>query len=314
MKTWRAASLGTLAATLLFFVACVPRFADPANLANIVEQSAVLGTLGLGLTAIVIAGGGDVVRGGIDLSIAANMGLCAAVFATVSRAHLGDPAAILAAVATGLAVGAVNALTVLRVGIVPLLATLATMSICGGLELVLTRNTVLNAASPLLCALAGDGPAGLSGMAWSFVAIAFLAALILDHAPFGLRLRVVGERPDAARAAGLNVTGSVALAYLASGAAASLAALLSASLLGGSSPGSNIALLPAILVALLGTIFSRRLVPTATGTAAAALFVGAIADAFQLLDLSSDWVGGVEGALIVAVVAVTTLGRPPVLA
>ena len=66
---------------------------------------------------------------------------------------------------------------------------------------------------------------------------------------------------------------------------------------------------PAVLVALLGTVFSRRLMPSVAGTAASVLFVGALADAFQLLNLSSYWVSGVQGLLIVAVVAVTTQAR-----
>ncbi len=309
MRATRAGAMVAIALLLAFFAMRAPGFADPANLANIVQQSAVLGVLGCGMTIVVIAGGGDVVRGGIDLSIAANMGLCTAVYAVLARAQHGDVAALAAALLTGLGVGALNAFVILVLGVVPLLATLATMSICGGLELVLSHNTVVNADTGLLTALAGDGPAGLSGLAWVLVATFLLLSAILDHSPAGLRLRAVGERPDAARAAGLPVERFVACAYLASGACAAVAALLSAALLGGSSPGSNDSLLPAVLVALLGTVFSRRLMPSVAGTAASVLFVGALADAFQLLNLSSYWVSGVQGLLIVAVVAVTTQAR-----
>ncbi len=298
-----------IAMLLGFFAVRAPGFASPGNLANIVQQSAVLGVLGFGMTIVVIAGGGDVVRGGIDLSIAANMGLCTAVYAVVARDLHGDTAALAAALLTGLGVGALNAFVILVVGVVPLLATLATMSICGGLELVLTHNTVVNADTGLLSALAGEGPAGLSGLAWVLVTSFVLLSAIFDHSPAGLRLRTVGERPDVARAAGLPVERFIATSYLASGACAAVAAVLSAALLGGSSPGSNDSLLPAVLVALLGAVFSRRLMPSLAGTAASVLFVGALADAFQLLDLSSYWVSGVEGVLIVAVVAVTTQAR-----
>ncbi|MBN3815060.1 ABC transporter permease, partial [Paraburkholderia sp. Ac-20347] len=76
-----------LAFALVFavFALTSPLFLTVANLANIVQQSAVVGVLGLGLTAVLIGGGADPIKGGLDLSIAANMGLCAAVYAVTLR-------------------------------------------------------------------------------------------------------------------------------------------------------------------------------------------------------------------------------------
>jgi ribose transport system permease protein len=60
---------------------------------------------------------------------------------------------------------------------------------------------------------------------------------------------------------------------------------------------------------LLGVVFSRRLVPTIPGTLLAVLFIGVISNGFQLDNVSSYWVNGVEGALILFVVATTALVR-----
>ena len=69
-------------------------------------------------------------------------------------------------------------------------------------------------------------------------------------------------------------------------------------------------MLPVLAAALLGTVFSRRFVPTVGGTLIAALFIGFLANGFQLLGISSFWVSGVQGALILLVVALTSFAKP----
>ena len=96
---------------------------------------------------------------------------------------------------------------------------------------------------------------------------------------------------------------------LLSGIAAALAALASSALLSGSAPGAGENLLAVVAAALLGVVFSRRLVPTVPGTLLAVLFIGIVGNGFQLDNVSSYWVNGVERALILFVVATTALIR-----
>lgn len=79
--------------------------------------------------------------------------------------------------------------------------------------------------------------------------------------------------------------------------------------LSGSSPGANDSLLMVIASALLGVVFSRRLVPTIGGTLVSALFLSLIANGFQLINISSYWINGVEGLLILLVVSLTAVLR-----
>ncbi|MGO8506364.1 ABC transporter permease, partial [Rhizobium leguminosarum] len=66
---------------------------------------------------------------------------------------------------------------------------------------------------------------------------------------------------------------------------------------------------PVVVTALLGSVFSRRMVPTITGTLLSALLVGLLVNCFQLLNISSTLVSGVQGVLILIVVSATTLLR-----
>ena len=71
-----------IVAVLAVFAVLSPIFLTVGNLGNVLQQAAVTGTLAFGLTLVLTGGGSHSLTGGIDLSVAANMGLSAAVFAT----------------------------------------------------------------------------------------------------------------------------------------------------------------------------------------------------------------------------------------
>lgn len=297
-------SLLLVLAVLAAFAVRVPSFLAPANLGLILSQSAVLGLLSLGLTLVLITGGTDVIAGGIDLSLAGKLGLSAAVFASLNQAGFGDAGCVAAALGTGLAVGLVNAGTILLLRIPPLLATLAVMNICAGLELVLTENATIPAASPLIDALGGTGPLDVPLLGYLLLVPALGLAATLRVTPLGLRAEAVGGHPAAARAAGIATGLYVAGSYCASGLLGGVAGIASVAFLNSATGGSSEMLLPVVATAFLGFMFSRRFVPTITGTLLATLFLGSLTNGFQLLHVSTYWVNGIEGALILAVVGV----------
>jgi ribose transport system permease protein len=305
----RLGAIAAFAAIMIYFALFARGFTSTYNLINVVEQSAILGVLAFGMTMVIIGGGSDVTEGGIDLSIAANMGLCAAVYATMLSMGHGDFVAVAAAIAVGMLVGALNALAVVGLGILPLLASLAVLNIAAGAELTLTQNTVVGATSPLLSILVSGGFLGISALAWALILFSAIMILVLHKTAFGMRLYAVGGHPEAAGAAGINVPFYISFTYIFSGFCAAIASVLTVSRLSASTPGSGEMLLSILAAALLGTVFSRRFVPTIGGTLLSVLFIGLLANGFQLLNVSSYWVNGVQGALILLVVAVTTFAR-----
>jgi len=166
-------SLLIIVLVLAVFAWLSPIFLTMMNLGNVLQQTAVVGTLALGLTLVLSGGGLQGITGGIDLSIAANLGLSAAVFA--SQLNAGQPIAIalLLTLLTGAAVGLFNALAIVWLGILPLLATLTSMNIAIGLEMVLTSNASVSASSDLQNLLLSNGPLAVSWLGWSFLLLAF---------------------------------------------------------------------------------------------------------------------------------------------
>ena len=305
----RGGALVVFAVVFIYFSVATPFFFSVGNIGNVLSQSAIAGVLAIGLTVVLIAGGSNVVKGGIDLSLAANMGLSAATYATLLQAGYGDGVAVGGALAVGLLIGLVNAIAVTVAGIAPLLATLAVMNVVAGLELVLTQNTVIPASSDFLSAFSAYGPLDIPVLAYVLVIVTVLATAIVQYTPIGLRLYAVGEFPEAARASGLPVKRFVAGSFLASGLCGGVAGILSVSYLSGSTTGAGEMLLPVVVIALLGSVFSRRLVPTITGTFLSAIFIGCLINGFQLLNISSTLVNGVQGVLILLVVSATTILR-----
>lgn len=306
----RLGALAMFAVIMAWFALTTRGFISPANIFNVIEQTAIMGVLSFGMSVVLIGGGTDVQTGGIDLSIAANTGLCAAVYAVMLTSGSGDLLAAAAALGAGISVGLLNAFAVVRLGILPLLATLAVMNITAGLELTITENQVIGVSSPVTMVIASGRFLGLSTLAWIFILFSLAMIWVIHYSRTGLRLYAVGGHPEAARAAGINVGVYVAGTYAFSGFCAGFAAILLVARLSASTTATGQLLLAILAAALLGTVFSRRFVPTAGGTILSTLFIGFLANGFQLSNVSYYWVNGVQGVLILMVVAVTTFAKP----
>ena len=268
-----------------------------------------MGILAFGMAVVLIGGGTEVQTGGIDLSIAANAGLCAAVLATLLAGGTDQWVAFAATFGTGMAIGALNALAVVRFHILALLATLAVMNIAAGLELTVTQNSVIAATSPVLSIIGLGRFMGLSALAWIFILFTLILAWVIHYSPLGNRLYAVGGHREAARAAGIKVGAYITGTYIFSGFCAAFAAILLVARLNASTTATGQLLLAILAAALLGTVFSRRFVPTVGGTLLSVLFLGFLANGFQLSNVSYYWVNGVQGALILLVVSVTTFAK-----
>lgn len=305
----RLGAFVAFAGILVYFAMTARGFTSPYNLMTVVEQSAILGLLAFGMTIVFAGTGTDVQRGGIDLSLAANAGLCAAVYAVMMREGYGNGLAIPAALITGMVVGLLNGIAVVSLRIIPLLGTLAVMNIAAGLELTLTENTVVSVSTPLMQVIAFGKFMGISTLAWCLIVVSTLLVWVMHFHRIGMRVYAVGGHHEAARAAGIDTGRYIYGAYIFAGFLAGVTSILIVSRLSSSTPGTGLMLLPILAAALLGTVFSRRFIPTIGGTLLAALFIGFLANGFQLLGISSYWVAGVQGALILLVVAVTSFAK-----
>jgi D-xylose transport system permease protein len=107
-----------LVAIWIYFGLTEPAFLSPRNFYYLFMQSAVVGTLAVGITIVLLIGD-------IDLSAAATAGVCAALLAVLIVAGVPGPIACILAVMAGTLLGTVQGLMIAYIGIPSFVVTLA---------------------------------------------------------------------------------------------------------------------------------------------------------------------------------------------
>src|SRR5579875_1390587 len=219
-------------ATLLFLVGIFsvasPSFATLDNLNNILQQISVTGIMAVGLTFVILCAE-------IDLSVAsiANAtGVIVAFFtvqdASVNIANVPLPGwlAIVAALASSVALGAANAIGMTVIGIPSFIMTLAMLQIAAGISAMLVRGQIAYAVPHLVQTLGNDS---LGPVPWIVIVAALvllLGHLVLTYTRFGRYIYMVGGNREAAEYSGVNVRVIIGSVMVISAACAGLAGML----------------------------------------------------------------------------------------
>lgn len=287
-----------------------PNFLTLRNLELVLTQSLPVALVCAGLSAVVMALGDDVVAGGIDLSIPATAVLCAGI--TAQMLGLGYPLAFCAGVALAacMIVGALNALLVTRVGMTPLLTTLAMFVAVVGVTNVVTARRRINVDHPWITALRAQDVAGVP---LGIVLVALVVGVLffaLHRTRWGLNLQAAGGSRDAAEISGLRVDRLVAQSFVLAAFTGFLCGFFVLARGSGSSPGvEDNLMLEMVLATFLGAAFSPRRVVTMWGAVLGAVLVTAISIGFKSMGVNVFWTGLIKGSLIVVVVALSALSQ-----
>ena len=213
---------GLLAVEIVFFCFAGHNFASAGSVALVQRQAADVGLLAVAMTPVIL-------MGGIDLSVGSLMGLSAVLLGKLWR-DAGVPigAAAGLVVLAGAAAGGLHALLITKLRLPALIVTLGTYSLYRGLAEGLTRSTDNFTGFPEgFLAFGQRDVAGLIPYAFPVFAGVALAVWVLVHrTAIGRSFYAIGFSPEGARHAGIPVERRLALAYVMSGAAAALAAVV----------------------------------------------------------------------------------------
>ncbi|MGH8019032.1 MAG: ABC transporter permease, partial [Opitutaceae bacterium] len=128
-------------------------------------------------------------------------------------------------IAIGLAAGAVNALLITRLRLIPFVVTLATLYFGRGFALWLTETRAMNLPDSFL-AIGASRVAGVPVPVLIFLVVVAVAYLILGYTPFGRQVFAVGQDAKAARKAGIPVARILAAVHVISGVCAAIGAIV----------------------------------------------------------------------------------------
>lgn len=193
------------------------KFLTTNNILNQARLLAEVALVALPMTFIIITGG-------IDLSVGSILGLCAIVLG-YSWQNLGFPleVAIVIALLVGTLCGFINGLFIVRMGIPPLITTLATLALYRGLAEGISQARSVRGYPEWFFQLGQGDFWGVPTQVWVFVVAAIIAAILLAATVFGRGLYAIGNNELGARFSGLPVDRYKLAIYTMSGLMAGLA-------------------------------------------------------------------------------------------
>ena len=311
----RFGGLAGMLAVVLFFAVNLPdTFLTARNALNVSQQISMLAVVASCMTVVMV-------MGDFDLSVGSMASLAGVVAATLFTRDWPVPAALAAALCVGLLGGLINGVMVSLVGILPFVATLATLTIFSGAAFIVSDGrTIFGRDIPAgFGEFARGGP--VIGMAdgralvlpnLTLVALAVIAIiwLVLEQTTYGRRLYAIGGNREAAHLAGLPVARLRLSAFAFTGVGAAVAGLMYASRVASANPTQGDGLmLTAIAAVFLGMTLTRDGQPAVLATLAGVGVLGVLDNGLTQMRVDSYVREVLVGTIILAAVGLSALGR-----
>ena len=277
------------------------------SLQNLVIAESVRAFAALGVGMIIITRGIDLSIGfmvclttSIAASFAQNPDYSSAMYPGVNF-PLFLP--ILTAIAVGTLFGAFNGVLVAYAKLPPFIATLGTMSLARGIQLIYTQAKVVGSVKDNYKAIAQGFIGPVPNLVVYVAVAAFIVWLILKHTRLGTNFYAIGGNPQAARVAGINVEANLVVVYALAGFLYGVAGVLQASRLGlaNSLTGQGMEL-DAIAAVTVGGISQSGGVGTMGGMLVGVLTMGIINYGMTYLSIDSYYQLLVKGTIIIIAV------------
>jgi len=273
-------------------------FWAPANLANVLTATVVLGLAALAQHLVVLSGG-------IDLAVGSTATLAALLTAILIDGYpIRTAPVIVGMLLLGALIGVVHGVLVARVGLPPFIVTLATLYLIQGAAFMISTTPdgrVTSALSNVALQRIGPIPYSFGVLVLAIALVAFL----LYRTAFGRRLHAVGGDEAAARSNGVPVARVLVTAYVLAGVLAALAGILLAAraTIGSPTAGQGLELSAITVVVLGGTsLLGGR--GSLVGTIGGVVLLSLVSSSVTLLQLPATLTELIRGIVILAAAAV----------
>jgi fructose transport system permease protein len=278
-------------------------FYQLVNLSLVFQQVAVVGSLAVGQTLIILTAG-------IDLSIGAVMVLASLVMSMLSNDdHVPGVLALLIGAAVAIAGETVNGFLVTRIKLPPFIVTLGMLSIFTAISLIYAQGqTILLPPGAFLLWTGNTVALGSLHLTYGvllMIALYLVFAYALRFTAWGKHLYAVGDDAEASRLAGISVNRVLLSAYVVAGFAVAVAAWILVGRVGGGDPNSGLnANLESITAVVIGgtSLFGGR--GRVIGSLIGALIVQVFDNGLSLAGLDPNYQVLAVGVLVIAAVSV----------
>ena len=268
---------------ILVFSILSDRFFTPLNLTNILVQNVHIAICATGVFMIMISGG-------CDLSIGYQMSVSAVLVAKLlSNGTVGVAPAILLGILICVALGCFNGVMSIALNSQPMIVTLVTMAIFQGISYLISGSkTYHNLPRSFMYLGQGKLFGKIPLNAVIALVVIIIVGVILNRTHVGRKIYAVGDNPEAAKLAGLNVAKIKILVFTCAGILVGISAILLAARSGSadSSTGTGIE-----FTGIIACVLSGVALKGGEGTlwkAIVAVFVlGVLSNGMQLINLGT---------------------------
>jgi ribose transport system permease protein len=239
--------LGILLGVLALCLIVIPEFRSWRLVASMINSQSIILLLALVATIVLRTGG-------FDLSISQTMVGSAALTVVLSKSGVSLAIAIPVAIVLGAAVGALNGLLVVRVGVDSFVTTLGSYSALAGFAYLVTNSSIIAGAPDELVNAVRSELLGIPLVTWYAWILAVLLWFVYQRTPLGRYMLFIGGNPDAARLSGIQVRTIKFGAYVVSGVLSAVVGIIFLGYFGAVDPGvGSQYMLQPLAAAFLGT-------------------------------------------------------------
>jgi len=288
-----------------------PAFLKPTNLINLTTQMALNAMLSVGLTYVIILGG-------IDISVGSVGALAGVITALVAR-NLPESTPLAAVVAVqlgmgalvGIVVGSMIGVIIAKFKVVPMIATLAFLTIGRGLCYIASGGESVSGLTSTYSWLGAsrlfvteDKPTGWLPIITIVVVIfVIIMHILLSRTVFGRHVYATGSNINVAHLSGVNTEKITFISYVLCSLMASLGGVLNSSKLQNGQPG---AMEGYEMYAIAATVLGGTSLTGGSGSVARAmigcLVIAVINNGMNLMHINSYWQKAVIGIIILLAV------------
>ncbi len=278
------------------------------SIVNLLRSAAPILTLIGGFTLIIISGH-------IDLSVGSALSLCAVIYSLMIINGFGFTASLIITMVLGVGLGFINGLLIAKLKIIPVIATLITLSLYKGIARLIVPpgiSAIKGSEFRTMPAWINDyGRKGLLGglPAAFFVAIAVIVVLIIVQRKtiIGKYTTAIGGNRLAAELSGINAVRTVWLLYMIVGFLAALAGVARASYMSIGDPLTGDGMeLDCLIATLLGGTYIWGGEGSVIKAVAGAMIIMCINTGLMTV-MSPYWQLFIKGAVLVLAVALSNL-------
>lgn len=247
-----------------------------------------------------------IVTGGIDVSVGSTMGLTSILIGVLWMNGISILFAVIISLIISCLAGALNGLIIKMTDVEPLVVTLGTMFLYGGIALVISGGAGasgyegISGLPDAFVQLASGSFIGIPNLLWLLIVLTVLCAVLFHRTIYGRHVKLTGANENAAKYTGIKTKKVVIIAYMLSGLGGGLGGTFLTAYFGSARAdmGSE-TILPIITAVVLGGTLITGGKGSIIGTVLASIFIGLMQYGLQMTGLTNEQSNVVIGIILI---------------